>query len=140
MATYVGCNAKIVIKQNEPSDPPILIGEQNNWSINYSFTSEDFRPLGAYFPNRGISVGEWSLSLSGYFDYLDPGQALARSGTKRYFEIYPVGDDPAEPLIRGLCFISGLDVSGTPDELLPISITATGCSSLQAINTFIGEP
>jgi len=141
MATYVGCEAKIVIKENGPTDPPILIGELNSWAINYSFSAEEFRPLGGYYPNRGISAADWSLSISGYFDQLDAGQSLLKAGAIRYFEVYPIGDfaPGSDPIMSGFGYLPALDTSGSPDEQLPISTNITGTSELEAINTFVGN-
>ena len=141
MATFRGCNAKIIIKETGPSDPVLLISELNSWSINYSFTATEFRTLGAYYPNRGISSAEWSLSIGGYFDHTDAGQNLLKAGAIRYFEVYPIGDALpfADPLLEGFCYIPGIDTSGSPDEQIPLSVNMTGCSELEAINTFIGN-
>ena len=141
MATYKGCDGKIVIKESGPADPAIAVSELNSWSITYSFTAQEFRPIGKYYPVRGISAADWSLSLSGYFDFLDAGQNLFTAGAVRYFEIYPIGDTdpPNDPIMQGFCFIGSVDTSGSPDELVPVSISGTGCSELEAINTFIGQ-
>ena len=90
---------------------------------------------------RGISAADWTLSLSGYFDNLDNGQNLLNAGALRYFEIYPNGDltPNVDPVLSGLCYIESLDSSGSPDDLIPLSISAKGTSELEAINTFIGE-
>ena len=141
MAVNTGCNAKIIVKATGPSDPAILISELNSWSISYSVPAREFRPLGAYYPTRGTSRADWSLSVSGYFDNLDPGQNEMIAGEERYFEIYPMGDaEPiTDPIMSGICYIDSSDTSGTPDDLLNLKISATGSSTLVAVNTFIGE-
>lgn len=141
MPTYAGCNAKIIVKDSGPGDPAILVSELNSWSIDYSFTPREFRGLGAYYPVRGISAADWSLSLSGYFDHTDPGQNEIRAGTEKYFEVYPIGDGdpPNDPIMRGTCYIDSVDSSASPDDLISVNFSATGNSELEAINTFIGN-
>lgn len=141
MTVHVGCNAKIIVKSSGPTDPAILVSELNNFSLTYSVPANEFRPLGAYYPVRGTSNSDWSLSLSGYFDQLDPGQNELSAGQEVFFEVWPLGDDLplTDPLMRGTCYIDSLDTSGSPDDLLPLSISSTGSSELEAINTFIGR-
>jgi len=140
MAVYSGCNAKIIIRENDAGDPPLYVSELNNWSLTYGYTSTDFKPIGAFYPKRGISNAEWSLSLSGYFDHLDAGQNLLNAGSERYFEIHPLGDDNpgAKPSMYGVCFIGGLDSSGATGDMIPLSLNVTGSSTMTSLNTFIG--
>lgn len=142
MTVFAGCNAKIIVKESGPGDPAILISELNSWSINYSFQAQEFRPIGAYYPIRGISAADWSLSLSGYFDNTDVGQSEINAGKEYYFEVFPIGDDdpPNDPQMSGTCFVSGLDTSASPDDLISLGINLSGSSELEALNTFIGDP
>jgi hypothetical protein len=140
MTVLNGCTGKIFISETE-NDPFVFVGELNSWSVNFGFTADAFRPLGGYYPNRGISASNWSFSFAGYFDPTDPGQSLLAAGVLRYCKVYPIGDNAptTDPIIEGYIYIESLDSSGSPDDLLSLSFSGTGSSPLIATNSYIGE-
>jgi len=140
MSTLAGCEGIVLLSLDE-TGPAQIVGELTSWSVTFGFNADEFRALGSYYPNRGISAADWSFSFSGYFDPTDPGQSLIAAGTILYCKILPIGDGtPAtDPEMKGFIYIDSLDSSGSPDDLLSLSFNGKGSSPLIATNTFIGE-
>ena len=139
MSVYRGCEGKVFISESE-GDPLVFVGELNSWSINESFSANEFRQIGAYYPNRGTSARDWSFNFSGFFDPMDTGQSILKTGAIRFCSVYPSGDDIAQkPALSGLIYIDSIDSSGAPDDLISLSINGTGTGELTGLNSFIGE-
>jgi len=139
MTVLTGCEGLVYLYEVE-NDPLVFVGEINSWSISYSLSADEFRPLGQYYPNRGISAADWSFSFSGYLDPTDPGQTLLNAGKLLYFKIYPEGDDePTKPAAFGRVYVESVDTSGSPEELVSLSFNGTGSSLLETENWNFGD-
>jgi len=140
MSTLVGCEGRILLSLDE-NDPGQVVGELTSWSVTFGFDAEEFRALGEYYPDRGVSAANWTFSFSGYFDPNDPGQSILSAGAILYCQVYPIGDDApsSDPVMRGKIYIESLDSGGSPDDLLSLSFSGSGTSDLVSENTYIGE-
>ncbi len=138
MTVHNGCDARIEISEIGSSEV-FAISESNSWSLSYDKESSSFRPLGHYRDIRGVKGSEWSMSIGGYLDYVDPGQQLLISGTEKHIKLYPSGNAPGQPFWEGDVYLESWSTSGAPDELIQFNISATGVSDLLNEGVSIGD-
>lgn len=135
--TKSGCDG--VLKLGEVGGPLHIVSEVTSWSISLSANSKEFLAIGRHYPVRGVTSYEWSLTVDGYFEMFDDGQKAIEVGKCKSFELYPIGEGADMPKLSGEIFIDSSDSSGSPDDLIPYSASATGNSTLVSEEFWLGD-
>lgn len=137
-APHKGCDALIELSA-VGAGTPFAVSNSNSWALNFAKPARTFTPLGGFFPKRAVKGSQWSVSLAGYFDYFDDGQALLNPGNEVDITIWPSGKDTGRPYHFGTIYLEDANTSGSPDDLIPFSASATGASNLQYDETWLGD-
>lgn len=109
---------------------PVVVAETRQWSLEQSADPVEHSVIGDTYRKYQSSMIGYTVSLEGYYDTADSGQAEIVFDTPVDFELFPAGETSGEKQYSGTAYVTAFTETAAFDGMVEFTATLQGTGDL----------